>query len=54
MKQILVCKCGDCKHWEILLEDDQSIIKCMTCGREDKVQLNVEITENLHYVAVAP
>lgn len=35
---LLICKCGDCAHWEIIhQENGDAVIKCVTCSVEYKV-----------------
>jgi ribosomal protein S27E len=52
----LVCKCGDCAHWEILLtktgDESQTILKCASCGDEHPVYFSIDPHENLHYSKV--
>jgi ribosomal protein S27E len=53
----LVCKCGDCAHWEILLKTNskggsQNVLKCASCGDEHQVYFNIDPHENLHYTKV--
>lgn len=54
----LVCKCGACTHWEIILNrsvdksgefGDGEFIKCMTCGIEVKCYFSTGPHEGLHY-----
>jgi hypothetical protein len=51
----LVCKCGACTHWEILLTRNGTSrrsgesIKCMTCKTTIPVYFSVEPHEGLHY-----
>lgn len=49
----LVCKCGSCTHWEIVINtgnayEKQRII-CVKCGLEVEVQFAVGPHEGLHY-----
>ena len=56
-KLALVCKCGDCSHWEIILtitdqgtyEDTSEAIKCMSCGDVFNCSFNIGPHEGLHY-----
>lgn len=58
----LVCKCGDCRHWEIVLVRDGSergsygheYIECMSCGTKITVYFSVGAHEGLHYEAHKP
>ena len=50
----LVCKCGACTHWEILLTHagdnrKSESIKCMTCGVVISCWFSVGPHEGLHY-----
>jgi transcription elongation factor Elf1 len=50
----LVCKCGACTHWEILLTHvggsrERESIKCMTCGTEISCYFSTGPHEGLHY-----
>jgi len=53
----LVCKCGQCTHWEILLtrevhgdyKPEKEEIKCMTCKLIIPVSFTVGPHEGLHY-----
>ena len=45
MKKLLICKCGDCKHWEI----GKKAIKCMTCGDVFVATVNVAPHAKLAY-----
>jgi len=51
----LVCKCGACTHWELLLhrtgkgEMGGEAIKCMTCGTEISCYFSIGPHEGLHY-----
>jgi len=51
----LVCKCGECTHWEILLtrangrEYGSENIKCMTCKTTIPVSFSVGPHEGLHF-----
>lgn len=53
----LVCKCGDCSHWKIVLNvaprSGQFIsgqfIKCMSCGLEIECYFSIEAHEGIHY-----
>lgn len=46
---LLVCKCGDCAHWEIGLLLGNHFIKCVTCGDTHKVSFSIDPHEKLHY-----
>ena len=47
---LLICKCGDCAHWEIIhQENGDAVIKCVTCSVEYKAQVTVDPHEDLHY-----
>ena len=60
----LVCKCGDCAHWKIMLtkiiadpktfSGDQlnTVLKCASCGDEHPVYFTIDPHENLHYEKV--
>jgi len=61
----LVCKCGDCRHWEICLvregkatngEFNRSYeyIECMSCGTKITCFVSVGPHEGLHYEAHNP
>lgn len=56
----LVCKCGDCKHWEIILVRGKpqkdggygrsyEYIQCMSCGLKVTVYFSTGAHEGLHY-----
>lgn len=53
----LVCKCGDCTHWEIILVKggkreeyrQNEYIKCMTCGTEISCYFSTGAHEGIHY-----
>ena len=50
----LVCKCGSCTHWELLLHHvggnrETEAIKCMSCGVEIKCYFSIGPHEGLHY-----
>jgi transcription elongation factor Elf1 len=51
----LVCKCGSCTHWEIILKtgDDNTYasqyLVCVACGLEVDCQFNIGPHEGLHY-----
>jgi ribosomal protein S27E len=58
----LVCKCGDCRHWEIVLVREQAkseggyersyeYIECMSCGTKVTCYFSVGAHEGLHYEA---
>jgi ribosomal protein S27E len=52
----LVCKCGDCSHWELLLDKTgdytQTLLKCVSCGDTHPVSFEIDAHENLHYKKV--
>ena len=61
----LVCKCGDCKHWEIILvrgtpkkageyARTYEYIQCMSCGLKVTVYFSTGAHEGLHYEAHKP
>jgi hypothetical protein len=55
----LVCKCGSCTHWEILLhrsakkgsifENGHESLVCVNCGLEVNVYFSIGAHEGLHY-----
>lgn len=56
----LVCKCGDCRHWEIVLVRESKkagdeyaraseYIECMSCGTKVSCYFNIGAHEGLHY-----
>lgn len=55
----LVCKCGSCTHWEIVIKTPGDVngeyqystqrIICVKCGLEVDVQFEVGPHEGLHY-----
>lgn len=56
----LVCKCGDCSHWKIVLVRESKkagdeyarsseFIKCMSCGLEIGGYFNTGAHEGIHY-----
>jgi hypothetical protein len=55
----LVCKCGSCTHWEIVIKTDgqtngnfeygTQYLVCVNCGLEVDVQFSVGPHEGLHY-----
>ena len=56
----LVCKCGDCRHWEIVLVRENKkageeyarsseYIECMSCGTKIGCYFSVGAHEGLHY-----
>jgi hypothetical protein len=53
----LVCKCGDCRHWEIILVKgtgteefrQTEYIQCMSCGVKVKCYFSIGPHEGLHY-----
>jgi hypothetical protein len=58
----LVCKCGDCRHWEICLVRETpkkdggyarayEYIECMSCGLTATCYFNMGPHEGLHYEA---
>lgn len=49
MTTILVCKCGDCKHWEIIHRDGEAVLKCVSCNVEYKGDVTVDSHEDLHF-----
>ena len=56
----LVCKCGDCSHWKIILvrsngrgELQHEFIKCMSCGIEIGCYFSTGPHEGLHYENLA-
>jgi len=53
MKLALSCDCGDCMHWEIIGASDteDATLKCMTCGHEYPVTLDVPEHDKLEWVA---
>lgn len=58
----LVCKCGDCTHWEIILVkalkggrgSDDELIKCTSCGTTFSVMFATDAHEGLHYEKHVP
>lgn len=50
-RKVLVCRCGDCTHWEILHHeaDGQLVAKlhCVTCQEEFPVTINVPENDKL-------
>ena len=50
MTKLLICKCGDCSHWEIVRRDVDTVLKCVTCGVEYPASVTVDPHEDLHYV----
>jgi ribosomal protein S27E len=61
----LVCKCGDCRHWEIVLVRETpkkdggysrayEYIECMSCGTKVTCYFSVGAHEGLHYEAHKP
>lgn len=50
MLELLVCKCKDCRHWEIVRDAGGVIhLHCVTCGTNDPVELSVPETMNVHW-----
>lgn len=50
MHELLICKCGDCAHWEIGKDVlGNGIIECVTCGESHQVKIVVDAHDNLHY-----
>jgi ribosomal protein S27E len=59
----LVCKCDDCRHWEIVLVREtkaaasteyarsSEYIECMSCGTKIGCYFSVGAHEGLHYEA---
>jgi hypothetical protein len=51
----LVCKCGSCTHWEIILRTgdenvyDTQYLVCVNCGLEVDCQFATGPHEGLHY-----
>jgi hypothetical protein len=52
----LVCKCGSCTHWEIVLVQagdsegyDQEKLICVKCGVEIPCQFSMQPHEGIHY-----
>jgi len=52
----LVCKCGSCTHWEIVLsrpegeyERGHEYLVCVNCGLEVKCYFSIGPHEGLHY-----
>lgn len=51
----LVCKCGSCTHWEIILvrgakgEIGREYIKCIKCGVDFDCYFSIGAHESLHY-----
>ena len=51
----LICKCGSCTHWEILLvfdaehKHEREALVCVSCGIEYKCYFSIEPHEGLHY-----
>jgi len=51
----LVCKCGSCTHWEVILhmsadgqEEGESLV-CVACGVEFDCSFGIGPHEGLHY-----
>lgn len=64
-RHALVCRCGDCRHWEILAPEPvflgflgtawahpQGKLRCMTCGREFAATVTVDASEHLTEIPV--
>lgn len=52
----LVCKCGSCTHWEIVLKleiKDTQFIRCMSCGVDFDCYFHIGPHEGLHYERLA-
>ncbi len=39
---LLVCKCGDCTHWEVERDDSGDTLICKTCSLQIPVKLELE------------
>ena len=48
--KLLICKCGDCSHWEVVRRGETTTLKCVTCGVEYSANIAVDPHEHLHYV----
>ena len=47
--ELLICKCKDCTHWEIVKDVDQLSILCKTCGIEVPIRFDFDDHESLHW-----
>jgi hypothetical protein len=50
----LVCKCGSCTHWEIVLKfggagRESEALVCVNCGLEASCYFSIGPHEGLHY-----
>jgi ribosomal protein S27E len=48
--KLLICRCGDCSHWEVIHRADDTTLKCVTCGVEYTATVTIDPHEDLHYV----
>ncbi len=50
--KLLKCKCspGGCTHWEVIMEHGPhpTTLKCVTCGEEHAIRIDVPKHDNLH------
>lgn len=47
--ELLICKCNDCTHWEIVKDVDQLSILCKTCGLEVPIRFVFDDHRKLHW-----
>jgi hypothetical protein len=48
MIEILVCKCADCVHWEVVRIEGVTHLDCKTCGA--KIPADIKVDEHAHLV----
>lgn len=50
MEHLLICKCGDCAHWEIGMDENgHHFIKCVSCGDVHRVIVTINKHDNIHF-----
>lgn len=47
--ELLICKCEDCTHWEIVKEGEKTSILCKTCGLEVPITFTFDEHSQIHW-----
>jgi hypothetical protein len=57
-ESVLVCLCGECAHWEIVITGEVGIfdvetpvrLRCMTCKKEFPIAISIPQSDHLAWV----
>ena len=47
--KLLICKCQDCTHWEVVNDNSVHTLLCKTCGLEIPVTIHIPAHSEVHW-----